>query len=209
MRPWRIIRRPPAFSPSAPMSTRILAMFSAQKGNTSQAILNMRRRSGLIRTFNRAEENFRMAKGNRDHAFGRGRPNILLTRSASQLDDAWQEGALRLPQLDALLWGPPLRFSSPARLIENFYGEYESRLAPFILYGSGDFHHLTALWIRRVRLSRWSVASFDNHPDLDDTSAQMVLRRMGQSRLWNCPSTGESASGVAAISKLGGPGPFF
>ncbi len=59
-----------------------------------------------------------------------------------------------------------LRFSSSPRLIEKFYREYESRLAPFILYGSGDFHHLTALWLRRVA-EPTVVVSFDNHPDWD------------------------------------------
>jgi hypothetical protein len=54
----------------------------------------------------------------------------------------------------------------PPRLIEEFYREYESRLAPFLLYGSGDFHHLTALWIRRVA-KPVIVVSFDNHPDWD------------------------------------------
>ena len=68
--------------------------------------------------------------------------------------------------LDARAWGPQLRFSAPPRPIERFHREYESRLAPFILYGSGDFHHLSALWIRRVR-EPVAVVSFDNHPDWD------------------------------------------
>jgi arginase family enzyme len=35
-----------------------------------------------------------------------------------------------------------------------------------MLFGSGDFHHLTALWIRRVA-QPLVVVSFDNHPDWD------------------------------------------
>ena len=35
-----------------------------------------------------------------------------------------------------------------------------------MFYGSGDFHHLTALWIRRVA-QPVVVVSFDNHPDWD------------------------------------------
>jgi hypothetical protein len=73
---------------------------------------------------------------------------------------------LHLPALDALGWGAQLRFSAPPRLIEKFYREFESRLAPFLLYGSGDFHHLSALWIRRLG-EPVVLVSFDNHPDWD------------------------------------------
>jgi hypothetical protein len=82
------------------------------------------------------------------------------------LDDAWPHEPLRLLVIDALAWGPELRFSAPPRLIDRFYREFEHRLAPFLLYGSGDFHHLTALWIRRVS-QPVVVISFDNHPDWD------------------------------------------
>ena len=51
-------------------------------------------------------------------------------------------------------------------LIEDFYRQYESRLAQFVLYGSGDFHHLTALWMRRIA-QPFTLVSFDNHPDWD------------------------------------------
>ena len=80
------------------------------------------------------------------------------------LDDAWPSDLL--PTIDARVWGPQLRFSAPARLIESFYGEHRDRLAAFTLYGSGDFHHLTALWLRRVA-APITVVSFDNHPDWD------------------------------------------
>ena len=82
------------------------------------------------------------------------------------LDDAWP---LELPgcsALDAREWGPQLRFSAPARIVEAFFAEHASRLHDFILYGSGDFHHLSGLWIRRVR-EPVIVVSFDNHPDWD------------------------------------------
>lgn len=82
------------------------------------------------------------------------------------LDNAWPAGALPLSTLDATIWGPSLRFSAPARLIENFYHEIGAKLPPFLLYGSGDFHHLTALWLRR-RTSLTTVIAFDNHPDWD------------------------------------------
>ena len=82
------------------------------------------------------------------------------------LDDAWLGEPLGLPVVDAREWGPQLRFSAPPRLIDNFYRVHTSRLAPFLLYGSGDFHHLTALWARRVT-QPVVLVSFDNHPDWD------------------------------------------
>lgn len=80
------------------------------------------------------------------------------------LDGAWNSQALPFATLDATTWGPALRFSAPSRLIEKFDREFRSRLAPFLLYGSGDFHHLTAIWLRRIT-ETCMVVSFDNHPD--------------------------------------------
>jgi arginase family enzyme len=82
------------------------------------------------------------------------------------LDRAWPAGALPVETLDATVWGPSLRFSAPAPLIENFYDEIGSKLPRFLLYGSGDFHHLTALWVRQLA-EPFVLVSFDNHPDWD------------------------------------------
>ncbi|HSP45585.1 MAG TPA: hypothetical protein VLO30_06300, partial [Chthoniobacterales bacterium] len=82
------------------------------------------------------------------------------------LDNAWAAGLLPVETLDARSWGPRLRFSAPERLIEEFYREYEARIPPFLVYGSGDFHHLSALWARRVP-DPFVLVSFDNHPDWD------------------------------------------
>jgi arginase family enzyme len=82
------------------------------------------------------------------------------------LDNAWPVGALPFETRDATLWGPRLRFSAPARLIEEFYRDVQKELAPFLLYGSGDFHHLTALWVRPIA-EPVVLISFDNHPDWD------------------------------------------
>lgn len=82
------------------------------------------------------------------------------------LDDAWGVETLSLQTVDARIWGPRVRFSAPAHEIERFYEEVKSRLAPFVVYGSGDFHHLTALWLRRLN-DLTTVVSFDNHPDWD------------------------------------------
>ena len=68
--------------------------------------------------------------------------------------------------LDACDWGPELRFSAPQRLVEKFYGEFAQEVGPFILYGSGDFHYLSALWLRRLS-EPVVLVSFDNHPDWD------------------------------------------
>ena len=82
------------------------------------------------------------------------------------LDDAWSGLPGDLPAVDARGWGPRLRFSAPSRLIEEFYAELGPRLAPFVVYGSGDFHHLTALLVRRL-IEPFVLVSFDNHPDWD------------------------------------------
>jgi len=37
------------------------------------------------------------------------------------LDDAWRDQPFDLPIVDARKWGPQLRFSGPARLIDKFY----------------------------------------------------------------------------------------
>ena len=82
------------------------------------------------------------------------------------LDNAWPTAGIPLPTVDATRWGPQLRYSAPARLIEEFYREAHKDLAPFILYGSGDFHHLTGLWLRQLA-EPFVLVSFDNHPDWD------------------------------------------
>jgi hypothetical protein len=81
------------------------------------------------------------------------------------LDDAWPKEPLGLRVVDARAWGPRLRFSAPTHLVEEFYREHQTNLAaPFLLYGSGDFHHLSALRLRPVAEPVVLVA-FDNHPD--------------------------------------------
>jgi hypothetical protein len=82
------------------------------------------------------------------------------------LDDTWRDEPLKLPLVGASDWGAGLRFSAPPRLVEEFYREFTSRLTPFTLYGSGDFHYLSALWLRRLT-QPLVLVSFDNHPDWD------------------------------------------
>jgi arginase family enzyme len=83
------------------------------------------------------------------------------------LDDAWPNECSNLAVVDARSWGPALRFSAPPRLVERFYREHERDLAAaFLLYGSGDFHYLTALRLRAIA-EPTVLVSFDNHPDWD------------------------------------------
>jgi arginase family enzyme len=83
------------------------------------------------------------------------------------LDDAWPNESGSIPVVDAQGWGLGLRFSAPPRLVEQFYREHKSNLAAtFLLYGSGDFHYLTALRLRSVT-EPIVLVSFDNHPDWD------------------------------------------
>ena len=85
------------------------------------------------------------------------------------LDGAWPTGALLgLTTIDARGWGPRLRFCAPDAEMEAFHAALTPRLgkANFLVYGSGDFHHLSALWLRRVE-GPFILVSFDNHPDWD------------------------------------------
>lgn len=112
------------------------------------------------------------------------------------LDDAWQNEPLKLPIADARGWGPQLRFSAPPGLIAEFYGEHEIDLtAPFLLYGSGDFHHLTALRLRLVT-GPAVLVSFDNHPDWDVrppkwgcggwVNRALDMANVRQASVWGC-----------------------
>lgn len=53
--------------------------------------------------------------------------------------------------------------------MEDFRAEIASTISeiPFLLFGSGDFHHLTAIWLRRFADEPQVLVSFDNHPDWD------------------------------------------
>jgi arginase family enzyme len=83
------------------------------------------------------------------------------------LDDAWPNNSTGLALADARNWGPRLRFSAPPRLVQEFCRERASDLAaPFLLYGSGDFHYLTAARLCFVA-EPLVLVSFDNHPDWD------------------------------------------
>jgi hypothetical protein len=81
------------------------------------------------------------------------------------LDGAWAQGTLDR-YLDAREWGPRLRYSATKELLDGFYDAVRGELGAFTLYGSGDFHHLSAIWLRNVQ-EPVTLVSFDNHPDWD------------------------------------------
>ena len=86
------------------------------------------------------------------------------------LDDSW-DFALppkidSLEIIDATELGRSLRFITSGRIIERFHDEFGSRFRRFTLSGSGDFHHLTAVFVRRIQ-EPFVIISFDNHPDWD------------------------------------------
>ena len=82
------------------------------------------------------------------------------------LDEAVDPAALALERRDAREWGPRLRCFAPRRAMEAFMREVVADLPPFVVYGSGDFHHLTAALIRRIS-KPFNLIAFDNHPDWD------------------------------------------
>jgi hypothetical protein len=87
-----------------------------------------------------------------------------------QTDDAWDllpaELAQGLQRRDVREEARGLRFITSPRRLEAFAQGHEAQFRPYTLYGSGDFHHLSAVWTRQFR-QNFSIVSFDNHPDWD------------------------------------------
>ena len=81
-----------------------------------------------------------------------------------QVDDAWPAGVAGIETVDVRAEAKALRFiTSPAK-IGAFLSMHKPQFRPFTLTGSGDFHHLSALWTRQFDES-FLLVSFDNHPD--------------------------------------------
>jgi len=59
-----------------------------------------------------------------------------------------------------------VRYFAPERLLSTFAKEVLTPLPPLVIYGSGDFHHLSGLLVRRLT-DPVTLISFDNHPDWD------------------------------------------
>ena len=85
-----------------------------------------------------------------------------------QTDTAWDflREEQRPPAIDVREEARGLRFITSARRIEKFALLHAAEFRPFTLYGSGDFHHLSAVWTRQFT-EPFILLSFDNHPDWD------------------------------------------
>ena len=82
------------------------------------------------------------------------------------LDSALDPTLLALENVDAREWGPRLRCFAPRSAMHAFIDEVVRGLPPFVLFGSGDFHHLTAALLRNIS-KPFNLVAFDNHPDWD------------------------------------------
>ena len=87
-----------------------------------------------------------------------------------QTDEAWdfltKEEARNLHRVDVRREAKGLRFITSAEKIKAFQQSRPGDFRPFTLFGSGDFHHLTAVWTQQFT-EPFSIVSFDNHPDWD------------------------------------------
>jgi hypothetical protein len=74
--------------------------------------------------------------------------------------------------LSFLDWGPKLRYVTDGLALDKFNDQLPRDLPAFLLYGSGDFHHLTGLFLKRATAALKpgedvTLVTFDNHPDWD------------------------------------------
>jgi hypothetical protein len=85
-----------------------------------------------------------------------------------QTDDAWEflPAAQLPPAIDIRGEARGLRFITSARRIEIFSLLHAAEFRPFTLFGSGDFHHLSAVWTRQFN-EPFILLSFDNHPNFE------------------------------------------
>jgi arginase family enzyme len=128
-------------------------------------------------------------------------PTKLDTSIHIDLDGAWNAGEIGFPTLDFRTTGPGLRYICTQSDIDEFNRHLRKSLPRFILYGSGDFHHLAALWLRRAIDSdatgdRVTLISFDNHPDWDIRPPRwacggwinraLELPAVYQAHVWGC-----------------------
>lgn len=113
------------------------------------------------------------------------------------LDGAWPQDALNLPRRDLREIGPGLRFCTTRERIARYREVCAQFPARFRLFGSGDFHHLTAVHLAQLR-EPFLVVSFDNHPDWDRrpplwqcgawVNRALELEPVREVHLWGCTS---------------------
>jgi arginase family enzyme len=71
-----------------------------------------------------------------------------------------------MPVIDVRKEARALRFITSARRIEKFAARHAHEFSLYTLFGSGDFHHLSAVWTRQFH-EPFILLSLDNHPDWD------------------------------------------
>jgi arginase family enzyme len=85
-------------------------------------------------------------------------------------DDAWEAlppgSRPAFTALDVRDEARGLRLITSAEKIDAFELRHAKEFRRFTLFGSGDFHHLSAVWMRQFS-EPFVVISFDNHPDWD------------------------------------------
>jgi arginase family enzyme len=85
-------------------------------------------------------------------------------------DESWDfipEGrGIPVPLVDVGEEAKALRFITTRSCIDAFTARHAAEFRPFTLFGSGDFHHLSAVWTRQIQ-QPFTLLSFDNHPDWD------------------------------------------
>jgi hypothetical protein len=126
---------------------------------------------------------------------GMMRPN---STAHVDLDGAWSHdtaGQLSGQYLDVREWGPRLRYSATPALLDAFCETVRPHLGAFTLFGSGDFHHLSAIWLRNFH-SPMALVSFDNHPDWDTRppdwgcggwiNRALELPQVTRAAVWGC-----------------------
>lgn len=81
-------------------------------------------------------------------------------------DDAWDflPADSLPPVVDVSAEAKGLRFITSPKKVTTFQAKHLPQFRPFTLFGSGDFHHLSAIWTRQFSES-FLLLSFDNHPD--------------------------------------------
>ena len=115
-------------------------------------------------------------------------------------DDAWDfahSSWFKVPsRLDAAAVGPSLRFITTRRAVESFYAKFGEYFRPFILSGSGDFHHLTAVFVRQIKLR--TLAAINPFSHIVDAARVAFRGDLGDSSL----VVGLGAAAVLAVASL-------
>lgn len=131
---------------------------------------------------------------------GNAHPTLAVNNSIHlDLDGAWNPRDLPIETLDLSGLGPRLRYCASGRGLRELEIALPGDLPRFILCGSGDFHYLSGLWVRRAVASGGggvTLICFDNHPDWDIRPPRwscggwinraMELPEIREAHVWGC-----------------------